>query len=203
MIQKDVLHFIQFQKKESRFKLCRVLRVEVEKNSIPYLLTHDGRKIRYPDPDIKVNDTIKVNIESGKITKFVKFEIGNLCYVTSGHSRGRIGEIFHREKHLADFDIIHVRDITGEQFTTRIDNVFVIGPGHTSWITLPKGLGVKLSTIEDRKRRLRFLKESKKGKKSKKVTKKIADKKAKWKTEKKSWWKIRKKTNWKEKIIFN
>jgi len=97
----------------------------LKKNSIPYLLTHDGRKIRYPDPDIKVNDTIKVNIESGKITKFVKFEIGNLCYVTSGHSRGRIGEIFHREKHLADFDIIHVRDITGEQFTTRIDNVFV------------------------------------------------------------------------------
>jgi len=77
-------------------------------------------------------------------------------------------KFFHREKHLADFDIIHVRDITGEQFTTRIDNVFVIGPGHTSWITLPKGLGVKLSTIEDRKRRLRFLKESKKRTKNQK-----------------------------------
>jgi len=102
-----------------------------------------------------------------------------LCYVTSGHSRGRIGEIFHREKHLADFDIIHVRDITGEQFTTRIDNVFVIGPGHTSWITLPKGVGVRLSTIEDRKKRLRNVKESKKGKKSKKVVKKINERKEK------------------------
>jgi small subunit ribosomal protein S4e len=160
-------------KKESRFKLCKVVRTSLEKNGIPYLLTHDGRKIRYPDPEIRVNDTVKVNIDNGKITKFVKFGLGNLCYVTGGNSRGRIGEIFHHEKHLADFDIIHVRDISGEQFSTRIDNVFVIGPGHTSWITLPKGKGLRVNTVESRKLRIKATKESKKGKKTKQVINKI------------------------------
>jgi len=160
-------------KKEARFKLCKVVRRALEKNEVPYVLTHDGRKIRYPDPDISVGDTLKVSIETGKITKFVKFNIGNLCYITGGHSRGRIGEIFFSEKHLAAFDIIHVRDISGEQFCTRSDNVFVIGPGHTSWITLPKGKGMRLTTIDDRKHRIKGTKESKKGKKSKKVIQKI------------------------------
>jgi len=95
-------------------------------------------------------------------------------------------KFFIEKNILLIFDIIHVRDITGEQFTTRIDNVFVIGPGHTSWITLPKGLGVKLSTIEDRKRRLRFLKESKKKEKNqKKLQKKLQIKKQKGKLKKK------------------
>ena len=43
---------------------------------VPYLSTHDARTIRYPDPDIKVHDTVVVDIKSGKITQFVKFETG-------------------------------------------------------------------------------------------------------------------------------
>jgi small subunit ribosomal protein S4e len=34
---------------------------------VPYLITHDARTIRYPDPHIKSNDTVRVDIESGKI----------------------------------------------------------------------------------------------------------------------------------------
>ncbi|CAN0164928.1 unnamed protein product, partial [Hapterophycus canaliculatus] len=47
-----VLHRIS--EEESKFKLCRVNKVEMSKNKIPYLVTHDGRTIRYPDPLIKV-----------------------------------------------------------------------------------------------------------------------------------------------------
>lgn len=43
---------------------------------VPYLVTHDARTIRYPHPDIKVHDTAIVDIATGKITSFVKFEIG-------------------------------------------------------------------------------------------------------------------------------
>jgi len=125
-------------KKEARFKLCKVIRRATAKRGVPFILTHDGRKIRYPDPNIRVNDTIKFNLEIGKITKFVKFAIGNLCYVTGGANRGRIGEITARERHPGSFDIVHIRDIVGNTFTTRIGNVFVIGPGHTSWITYQK-----------------------------------------------------------------
>jgi len=74
---------------------------------------------------------------------------------------------------MANFDIVHVNDVSGESFTTRLDNVFVIGPGHTSWVTLPRGRGLRLSNINDRKRRLEKLKENKKGT----LSKKLADKK--------------------------
>lgn len=44
--------------------------------NIPFLTTHDGRTIRYPDPLIKVNDTVQVDIASSKITDYIKFDSG-------------------------------------------------------------------------------------------------------------------------------
>jgi len=48
-------------------------------NKIPYIVTHDGRTIRYPRPDINVLDTIKYNIENGEIEAVYKFISGNHC----------------------------------------------------------------------------------------------------------------------------
>ena len=59
---------------ESLFKLCKVKRKEVGPNKIPYIVTHDARTIRYPHPDIDINDTIKLDLLKGTITDFVKFE---------------------------------------------------------------------------------------------------------------------------------
>lgn len=53
-----VMHKIQ--PTEAKYKLCKVLRHATGPNSIPYIVTHDGRTIRFPHPDIKANDTIKV-----------------------------------------------------------------------------------------------------------------------------------------------
>lgn len=39
---------------EASYKLCRVRKLQYGKRAIPYLVTHDGRTIRFPDPDIKV-----------------------------------------------------------------------------------------------------------------------------------------------------
>jgi hypothetical protein len=47
-----VVHRIS--KEEAAYKLCKVRRVQFGKGGIPYIATHDGRTIRYPDPDIKV-----------------------------------------------------------------------------------------------------------------------------------------------------
>lgn len=41
-------------KEEASYKLCQVKRMEFGKGGVPYVATHDGRTIRYPDPDIKV-----------------------------------------------------------------------------------------------------------------------------------------------------
>ena len=37
---------------------------------------------------IQVNDTIMLDIETGKPKDFVKFELGNLCMVTGGSNNG-------------------------------------------------------------------------------------------------------------------
>jgi len=133
---------------EAKFKLCRVKRREVGPNKVPYIVTHDGRTIRFPHPEIEVHDTVKVDIATGTILDFVKFETGNVCFTTSGNNIGRVGIIVTRERHLGGFDIIHVQDERGVQFATRVGNIFVIGKGKKPWISLPKGNGIYLSPIE-------------------------------------------------------
>jgi small subunit ribosomal protein S4e len=48
--------------KEANFKLCKVKNKVLGKNKIPYIVTHDGRTLRFPHPDIKKNDTVKVSL---------------------------------------------------------------------------------------------------------------------------------------------
>ena len=43
---------------------------------VPYIITHDARTIRYPNPHIKGNDTIRVDIATGKILEHIKFDTG-------------------------------------------------------------------------------------------------------------------------------
>lgn len=38
---------------QAGYKLCRVKRVTRGPKGVPYAVTHDGRTLRYPDPDIK------------------------------------------------------------------------------------------------------------------------------------------------------
>ncbi|RDX51250.1 40S ribosomal protein S4 [Lentinus brumalis] len=135
---------------EATYKLLKVRKVALGNKGVPYVVTHDGRTIRYPDPLIKVNDTVRFDIEQGKITDFVKFDTGNLAFITGGRNRGRCGVITHREKHVGGFDIVHVKDSLERTFATRISNIFVIGEGTKSWVSLPKGKGIKLTIAEER-----------------------------------------------------
>jgi len=137
---------------EAQYKLGKVKRVQLGKGGIPYLVTHDARTIRYPDPAIKVNDTVKVDLATGKITDFIKFDTGVIVMVTGGRNMGRVGVITHRERHDGGFNIVHIKDAVDNEFTTRESNVIIIGK-EKPWISLPKGKGVKLSIAEERDRR--------------------------------------------------
>ncbi|PVD29311.1 hypothetical protein C0Q70_11908 [Pomacea canaliculata] len=139
---------------DSKYKLCRVNRLMVGPKGVPFLVTHDGRTIRYHDPLIKVNDTVMVDLATGKIKDFIKFDSGNLVMVTGGHNLGRVGTLTHRERHPGSFDIVHIKDALGHTFATRLSYVFIIGKGAKPWISLPKGKGVRLTIAEERDRRL-------------------------------------------------
>ena len=135
---------------EAQYKLCRVKALEMGPKKVPYIVTHDGRTIRYPDPGVKVNDVVKVNIESGKCEDFIKFETGNLAMISGGKNTGRVGVIVSREKHQGSFDIVHVKDSAGHIFATRLGNVFVIGEGSKPLVSLPKRKGIKMTIQEER-----------------------------------------------------
>lgn len=62
-----------------QYKLCKVRKIFVGTKGIPHLVTHDARTIRYPDPLVKVNDTVQIDLETGKITDFIKFDTGRSC----------------------------------------------------------------------------------------------------------------------------
>merc|ERR1712071_648114 len=131
-------------------KLGRIQKVYVTSKKVPVAVTHDGHTLRYPDPDVKVNDTVRIDIATGKILDHVKFEAGNSVMISGGNNMGRVGMISHRERHPGSFEIVHIKDAVGHTFATRLQNVFVIGKGSKPWISLPKGNGIKLSIIEDR-----------------------------------------------------
>merc|ERR1719482_802335 len=76
---KFVLHKVQ--QEEASYKLCKVKKVMRGPKGTPYAVTHDGRTIRYPDPDVKVHDTVRLDIDSGKIIDHVKFEAGNTVMI--------------------------------------------------------------------------------------------------------------------------
>merc|ERR1712032_1029556 len=103
----------------------------------------------YPDPLIKVLDTVKLDIATGKPTEIIKFEIGCLVMITKGRNAGRVGTLTNRERHLGKFDIIHVRDSQGNTFATRLSACFVIGSGPKPMISLPKGKGIKKDIMEE------------------------------------------------------
>lgn len=133
-----------------QYKLCRVKTLAMGAKKVPYVVTHDGRTIRYPDPNVAVNDVVKFDLEANKITDFIKFETGNLAMINGGKNTGRVGVIVSREKHQGSFDIVHLKDSSGHMFATRLSNVFVIGEGNRPMVSLPKRKGIKMSILEER-----------------------------------------------------
>merc|ERR1712000_303413 len=131
----------RISEEEATYKPLKVRKVQLGAKGVPFIVTHDGRTIRYPDPAIKVNH--------------VKFEQGNLVMLTGGRNQGRVGTIVHRERHLGGYDIVTVRDTLDREFAARLSNVFVIGQGNKPLVSLPKGKGVKLSISEERDQRRR------------------------------------------------
>lgn len=159
-----VLHRISAE--EAKYKLLRVKKISTGKKAsigrnpfqagqlaaIPYVVTHDGRTVKYPDPNVTTSDTVKFDITTGKIVDYIKFEPGNTCMVTRGANAGRVGVMTSCEKHPGSFTIVHLKDKRGNIFATRAENVFAIGEGTKAAISLPRGKGIKLTIIEEKEK---------------------------------------------------
>lgn len=140
---------------EAQFKLLRVKTYETGPKGVPFITTHDGRTIRYVDPAVNKNDTVKFDLKTKKVVDWVKFDVGHVAMVTGGHNKGRVGIITHRERHPGSFDIMHLKDAAGATFATRLQYTFIIGHGNQPLISLPRNKGVRRSILEERDARMK------------------------------------------------
>ena len=146
---------VRVSDEESGVKLCKVVKRVTQVNRVPAIVTHDGRTIRYPDPNIAAGDTLVIDTATSKIRDFTKFKVGTLAMITGGKNMGRIGIVSDIERHPGSFNIVHIRDKADNTFATREMNVFVIGRNAESpLVTLPKGDGIRTNVLHERDVRL-------------------------------------------------
>merc|ERR1739847_32751 len=93
----------------AKYKLCRVREVKTGPKNVPFLYTSDGRTIRFPDPAVRVHDSVQVDIATGKIQDTIRFDTGNLCMITGGANSGRVGTIMSRERHQGSLTLFTLR----------------------------------------------------------------------------------------------
>jgi small subunit ribosomal protein S4e len=138
----------KIEDKEAEFKLCRVNKWFIGDKKVAQIVTHDGRTIPYAHPQVRLHDTIKLNLNTGDAESFFKFKKDSVAMVTAGRNVGRVGVIQSIEKQTAGFSIVHLVDAAGASFATRQANVFVIGDGPHPLISLPKRAGVRPTILE-------------------------------------------------------
>ncbi|ELA46743.1 hypothetical protein VCUG_01769 [Vavraia culicis subsp. floridensis] len=142
-----ILH--QIGEEESKFRLAIVRKKRLRKGKVPYLYTNDGGSFSYCDQDIVPGDTVKVDLETGRISEHLHVAIGNLAFIKKGRNMGCVGVVTNiEEKGIGDRKVYLV-DKKERVFATRQVNVYVIGPDGSSWISLPEGDGVKLSVFDE------------------------------------------------------
>ena len=85
-----------------------------------------------------MNDSVVFDLIEKKIIDFIRFGIGTLCIVTGGSNIGKIGVITHKENNQGINSIVRLKDNEYYEFSTKLSNVFAIGKGNKSIISLPK-----------------------------------------------------------------
>lgn len=97
---------------------------------------------------------MQLNLETNEIESIIKFENNAIVFISGGNNIGRVGVLQHVEHHPGSYEIAHVKDSQGQYFSTRMTNIFAIGDAKKPMISLPKGKGLKLSLIDERKKRI-------------------------------------------------
>lgn len=146
---------VNISESESKIKLLKVVNLYTATGRVPVAVTHDGHRIRYPDPLTAIGDTIVYNTIDKKCVDLVKSRRGRAVMVIGGANRGRIGEIVSIERHPGAFDIARLKDAAGNEFATRAANIFIVGKNLNNLVvTVPKHQGLRMNPIQEREEKL-------------------------------------------------
>ncbi|KAK8709545.1 hypothetical protein V6N13_060560 [Hibiscus sabdariffa] len=129
--------------------------IQFGQKGIPYLNTYDCQRIRYPDPKIKANDTIRLDLESNKIVDFIMFDAGKSelkrSAVADNVSGTSSGMFIAKEKIVSCFCIVSVGLICMLYYDEKMYMLMVAGracPVPTILLadTIVAGIEAKIST---------------------------------------------------------
>ena len=121
--------------KDKEFKLCKIKNKTLLKKGTVQLNLHDGTNIIVPvsDPKVpkedvyKVNDVVKVNVNTKEIVDHLKFEENMFAIVHAGINNGRSGKIIEMKKIFGPHASTLTLDDKGDHFDTSLDFVMVLG----------------------------------------------------------------------------
>ena len=63
---------VKIKAKEAEYKLCKIQQKFIGPNKTCYYVTHDGRTLKYIDPQITIDDTVKLNLVKNTVDEFYK-----------------------------------------------------------------------------------------------------------------------------------
>lgn len=129
---------------EAKYRLTKVVRMEIDKDNVPYVRTLDGYNFPYVNMDISIHDTVKVDIESNRIVEAIKFDVDKIGFVFNGKNKGRIGVITRVEKKIDNKVYVYMIDANNREFTVLDYTTMVIGDKDSIRISLDEGAGIKL-----------------------------------------------------------
>jgi len=116
----------KIDKRKAKYKLCKIKDKSFVKGGKMQLHLHDGRNILVKKDVYKTKDTIILNLENNKIKSCLKYEVGNLAYITGGSHTSEVAKI--KEIKITRSSMPNMVTLENEkEFETIEDYVFVIG----------------------------------------------------------------------------
>lgn len=121
--------------KDTDTKLCRIMNKTTIRKGHVQLNLHDGRNIVIPVKDptnpkedvYKVNDVLKIRLDTQEILEHVKLEENKLAVVVAGVNNGRFGKVVGITKRFGPRANTVTLDDQGNLFNTALDFVMVVG----------------------------------------------------------------------------
>ena len=98
-----------------------------------------------------MDDTNWTDVQTKRMTHFIKFNTGNVYMVTKGGNLGKIGVITNRDRTPGSLDMVCMKDAKGNSFFTWLSKKLLAkATNHRQLFPLKKGIRDTTVDIRDR-----------------------------------------------------
>jgi len=108
-------------------KVCKILGKRTVEKGKTQISLHDGRTLLADGKELKVGDSVQLELPSAKISKHIKLAPGVKCYVTHGKHAGTVSELVSIVHGTETLEAHAKLKAEGREFDTVKKYVFAIG----------------------------------------------------------------------------